>query len=206
MGNCLSQNITTQKRATVSNKPESRLPDWNEIMANENDGGAMSEKSLDDLEVAKMKKELDETPETFVLNNLLMSVMFFEHFEKEKQRLMHSNRTTLEKELNPTLLRDETIECVIPDVIFEKVNKNVRFRRVHGSHKNTIEPLVARRMFVVNDNIEVLESKHTPQYSAIDKPSYQVVMEDTDHPGNLTRNYFYFIYNKQEFGNKSIVC
>jgi hypothetical protein len=167
----------------VSNKPESRLPDWNEIMANENDGGAMSEKSLDDLEVAKMKKELDETPETFVLNNLLMSVMFFEHFEKEKQRLMHSNRTTLEKELNPTLLRDETIECVIPDVIFEKVNKNVRFRRVHGSHKNTIEPLVARRMFVVNDNIEVLESKHTPQYSAIDKPSYQVVMEDTDHPG-----------------------
>jgi hypothetical protein len=82
MGNCLSQNITTQKRATVSNKPESKLPDWNEIMANENDGGAMSEKSLDDLEVAKMKKELDETPETFVLNNLLMSVMFFEHFEK----------------------------------------------------------------------------------------------------------------------------
>lgn len=66
----------------MSNKPESRLPDWNEIMANENDGGAMSEKSLDDLEVAKMKKELDETPETFVLNNLLMSVMFFEHFEK----------------------------------------------------------------------------------------------------------------------------
>lgn len=94
---------------------------------------------------------------------------------------MHSSRTTLERELNPSLLRDETIECVIPDVIFENINKNVKFRRLHGPNKNKVEPLVPRRMFVVNDNIEVLESKHTPQYSAIDKPSYQVVMENLEH-------------------------
>lgn len=96
---------------------------------------------------------------------------------------MHSSQPALEKELNPTLLRDETIECTIPDVIFESVNKNVRFRRIHGANKNKTEPLAPRRFYVVNDNIEVLESNHTPHYSAIDKPSYQVVVEDGSTSG-----------------------
>ncbi|EFA09940.2 hypothetical protein TcasGA2_TC012093 [Tribolium castaneum] len=176
MGNCSSHKSESPK-GRVSTKARPSHLDWDSIMSQENDGGAMSQKSYDQVEVAKMKKELLESPQIFVLNNLLMSVMFFENYEREKQKFTHS---TIEKELNPTLLRDETIECVIPDVIFENVHKNVKFRRMHGPNKNKIEPLVPRRYFVVNDNIEVLETKNTPQYSAIDKPGYQVVVEKSE--------------------------
>lgn len=36
----------------------------------------------DDDMVNLLKRELNETPEVFILNNLLMSVMFFENYEK----------------------------------------------------------------------------------------------------------------------------
>lgn len=78
MGNCNSQK-SEKPKSRVSTKPRQSHLD---IMTQENDGGAMSQKTYDDVEVAKMKKELLESPQIFVLNNLLMSIMFFENYER----------------------------------------------------------------------------------------------------------------------------
>lgn len=50
----------------------------------EMDGGLVvdSANKYDDEAIALMKKELRENPEIFLLNNILMSVMFFECYEK----------------------------------------------------------------------------------------------------------------------------
>lgn len=99
--------------------------------------------------------------------------------------MLHSLGTPMEKELNPPeLLRDEKIECMIPDEIFENVNKNMRYQPLHGPNKNQVEPLVPRRLFVVNDNIEVLETRDINEYSVIDRQSYLTRMEESGNKGN----------------------
>ena len=85
MGNCYSQDNESdkpKKRLSVHQTHRQSHLDLDLMMANENDGGAMSQRKYDDVEVAKLKKELLETPQIFVLNNLLMSLMFFENFER----------------------------------------------------------------------------------------------------------------------------
>lgn len=46
--------------------------------------------------------------------------------------------------------------CYCPDTIMEKVNENVLYRTKHGQNKFISEPLVPKRMFVINDTIKVL--------------------------------------------------
>lgn len=83
MGNCYTSDSNEHKpKKKVSLKPRQSHLDMNLTMGDENDGGEMSQKKYDEIEVAKMKKELLETPQIFVLNNMLMSIMFFENFEK----------------------------------------------------------------------------------------------------------------------------
>lgn len=76
------------------------------------------------------------------------------------------------------------MECTSPDIILDKVNKNIRFRPLHGPNKHSSETLAAKRLYVINDTIEVVNSMDIPQYTSIDKPAYQVRTEESKRKGN----------------------
>lgn len=90
----------------------------------------------------------------------------------------------MERELNPTLLKNEKASCITPDVLADSVNKNIRFRPFHGPKKEISEPLVTKRIYVVNDTIDVItEEEEGREYNSIDKPGYQVALEESNHKG-----------------------
>lgn len=95
-----------------------------------------------------------------------------------------SNATSKqEKELNLKLINEESKQCIMPDAIFDIVNKHVRYRPMHGEKKLKSEPLAPQRTFVIHDNVEVLEPEDTAHYSGIDKPNYRVRTEVSSKPG-----------------------
>lgn len=85
--------------------------------------------------------------------------------------------------MNLKLINQESKQCIIPDVMFDIVNKHVRYRPMHGPKKQQSEPLAPQRMFVIHDNVEVLEPEDTAHYSGIDKPNYRVRTEVSNKPG-----------------------
>ncbi|XP_019753950.2 uncharacterized protein LOC109533143 isoform X1 [Dendroctonus ponderosae] len=138
----------------------------------------------DDLvEVETIKRELKDNASVFVLNNVLMSLQFFANHEELIKRLQQVSATPQEKEMNKTLLKDETMECTYPDAILEEVNKNIIYRTTDEYSQS--EALFTRRIYVINDLIEVVKSDEIPQYTSIDKPCYQVKIEDCKRKGFL---------------------
>lgn len=51
---------------------------------------------------------------------------------------------------------DLTDTCYYPDDIIEKVNENVLYRAKHGENKFISEPLIPKRVFIVNRSVKVL--------------------------------------------------
>ncbi|KAG5900491.1 hypothetical protein JTB14_010902 [Gonioctena quinquepunctata] len=143
----------------------------------------------DEHAIRDVTSDLKNRPHMFLLNNLLMSTHFFENYQKDIAKLMFSTTNKMETELNRSLLKDEMMECTCPDVIFEKVNRNIRIRPLHGWKKTTPDLLVARRLFVINDKIEVVSSEDIPQYTSIDKPSYLVKIEESSRKGFIRLRY-----------------
>lgn len=131
--------------------------------------------------VGLIKKELHENAPVFVLNNAFMAMQFFADHKDIITKMRHAAASPQEKEMNKTLLKDETVECTYPDTILDEVNKNIVYRPVE---ENSIgENLLAKRIYVINDLIEVVKSKEIPQYTSIDKPCYQVRIEESDRKG-----------------------
>lgn len=69
----------------------------------------------------------------------------------------------------------------MPDMVFESANRNVKYR---SKNDGKIEWLVAERLYVIHDNIEVLDSSDAGHYSSVDKPSYCGYYEESkEHKG-----------------------
>ncbi|CAG9761005.1 unnamed protein product [Ceutorhynchus assimilis] len=128
-----------------------------------------------------IKMELEENVQAFLLNNIIMGVHFFPDHKEVINRLQHVPSTPEEKEMSKTLLKDETMECTYPDAILEEVNKNIIFRTMDEYSKS--ESLLSKRIYVINDLIEVVSSNEIPQYLSIDKPCYQVKIEPSSKKG-----------------------
>nr|CAH7757080.1 unnamed protein product [Callosobruchus chinensis] len=93
--------------------------------------------------IETIKRDLQETPELFVLNNVLMGIMFFKNYKKDMEEV-----SSFRNESESNLL--------VPDSVLEKVSENVKFRPFHGPKKHQLEPIMDKRLFVFNDNVEVL--------------------------------------------------
>ncbi|XP_066145994.1 uncharacterized protein [Euwallacea fornicatus] len=135
----------------------------------------------DMLVINVIKKELKENVSVFILNNLIMGTQFFSDHREVITRLQHISASPQEKEMNKTLLKDETMECTYPDAIMDEVNKNVIFRPPGEFGES--ETLVTKRIYVINDLIEVVNSGEIPQYTSIDKPCYQVKIDEAGRKG-----------------------
>lgn len=101
--------------------------------------------------------------------------------------------TKHEKELNLKLINQESKQCIMPDAVFDAVDKHIKFRPLHGPKKNVSQNLVPQRLYVVHDNIEVLEPEDTGDYSGIDKPNYRVRMDESTKAGMSSYLYFFLI-------------
>lgn len=137
----------------------------------------------DEQAVELLKRELRESPDVFMLNNMLMTIMFFENYRKDIQKLWFSSNNRIEKEINKTLVKNENMECICPDTVFETVNSNLKYIPLHGPNKYQSQPLLPRRLYVVIDSLDVISSMDVPQYTSIDKPAYQVRIEESTRKG-----------------------
>ncbi|XP_050512041.1 uncharacterized protein LOC126888066 [Diabrotica virgifera virgifera] len=171
--NCCSQEIDPD------------FPRPSEVQLRNNGGGSDRVDSRirqDEQIIDSMKKEYRDIPDVFLLNNLLMTVQFFENYRRDIQKSTGINNI-LEKHLNKNLLQNESMECICPDSLFETVNSNMKFRPLHGIGKHSAKNLLPRRLFIVSDSVEVISSMDVPQYTSIDKPAYQVRIEESSRKG-----------------------
>lgn len=89
---------------------------------------------------------------------------------------MSSREADLNEELAPHK------HVLLPDVLQEEVARNVGFTSSRQTLRPTIEPLQPVRIYVVHDNIEVIEEDAT--YSPMnDNSIYSMVLKPTEHRG-----------------------
>lgn len=129
----------------------------------------------------RLKKQFENDMETFILDQLVLSVMFFENFDQQIQQYYQINAVSeVEKSLNRSLFPDQK-QIIMPDILFKHVNDSVKFYSKHGSKKCS-EPLIPQRMYVTHENIEVLEPDDV-DYNRIDKPNVAVLLEACNSKG-----------------------
>lgn len=95
-------------------------------------------------------------------------------------------------------LAEHQRHCVSPDRLCEVVRRRVLFRTEHGERSHSYEPLHSPRVFMVQDNVEVVEHRDAALYSTVvETPSYRFTMETTtdNRPGKrpvICPNYLLF--------------
>lgn len=77
MGNATSKKPNRQRRARSEEQTDNTV-----VHSSSEDIHVDSGNKFDEQAISTIKKDLRETPELFVLNNILMSVMFFENYQK----------------------------------------------------------------------------------------------------------------------------
>ncbi|KAF5273838.1 hypothetical protein FQA39_LY00953 [Lamprigera yunnana] len=136
----------------------------------------------DEQRVQQLQWQLENDTETFILNQMLMCVMFFYDFAEEIGIC-----TNTIPEINQKLIEEHRKELILPDSIIQNVCQKIKFQPVEGAIKNLKLPIANQRMYVVHNNIEVeykTASGHPANYIDIDKPSYRVEVEESkEHKG-----------------------
>nr|CAD7569796.1 unnamed protein product [Timema californicum] len=118
--------------------------------------------------------------DTFILNNLLLSVQFFENFDRTIAAVSSSSLSDPDIQRN---LAPHDRQCVLPDKLYEAVGQRVRFKPRHGLNKHYAETLAALRLHVVQDNVEMCDSLDETHYSSVDGPNYFFATESTSKYG-----------------------
>jgi hypothetical protein len=96
---------------------------------------------------------------------------------REVKALRKSPVSERDAELNVGLAEHQR-HCVSPDRLCEAVRRRVLFRPEHGERSHSYELLHSPRMFVVQDNVEVVEHRDAAVYSTVvETPSYRFTME-----------------------------
>lgn len=145
---------------------------------------AANEDEYEDVELMRLRKMIQNNPESFVLNNLMMCVQFFKNYEEEIEEMKGKLVSPLESELNKRLPPQKHV--LLPDVLQERVEKNVKFTSARQTLRPTTEPLQPVRMFTVYDNVEIMEQDSMSHYSSMDDSiMYNIMMQTTQHEGYI---------------------
>ncbi|GJQ71592.1 hypothetical protein Trydic_g11295 [Trypoxylus dichotomus] len=133
--------------------------------------------------ITQLKRDFKENMDMFLLNNILMSVMFFENYDLEitqARRIIPPGG----QEMSIKLISDHNKICIMPDTVIEMVNRKVSFQHRHGKMKNVKQCLAMQRMYVIYDTMEILrENEDLDHYSGIDKPTERAHVENSKHHG-----------------------
>ncbi|KAH1004944.1 uncharacterized protein LOC109533124 [Dendroctonus ponderosae] len=165
MGLFVSKERKNKRRLPKVSKGSSKRPGAKDS----SDAGIL--RFRDEQIICAIRRDLNETPETFVLNNVLMGTMFLRNYQEEIGRAAQEAKNAQESSFWE------------PNVVMEKANKNVIYRPIHG--RNMAEPLVTRRIYVpMNEYVDVFDPENDyeePQEHSSSR--YQVRIEDSKRPG-----------------------
>ncbi|XP_075969534.1 uncharacterized protein LOC142972362 [Anticarsia gemmatalis] len=136
-------------------------------------------RSYDEEALDRMRYQLHNDSDAFLLNNILLSVQFFENYEREVHQIKNNPISEREHLINEAMVR-ENKHVFFADRLQECVHEHVSYQRSRGQ----VEPLLAPRLFVIYDNVEASEPGDTSDYSAVlDAPFYKLRIEDCKEPG-----------------------
>ncbi|XP_063974815.1 uncharacterized protein LOC135161298 [Diachasmimorpha longicaudata] len=135
-----------------------------------------------DAELRIMRRHIVRDSEVFILNNLMMSVQFFENFDEEMSEIQKTSVSVREAEVN--LLLPTQKHALIPDVLQDQVAKKVDFIYERPSLIFSVEPLQPVRLYIVFNNIEITEENFASPYSTVDETeTYSMQLKQSKHKG-----------------------
>lgn len=104
----------------------------------------------------------------------------FREIENAKGKLV----SPLESEFNKCLPPQKRV--LLPDVLQERVEKNVDFTSARQTLPPSTEPLQPVRIFTVYDNVEIMEQNSMSHYSSMDDSvMYNIMLQTTQHEGYI---------------------
>ncbi|KAG5684000.1 hypothetical protein PVAND_013253 [Polypedilum vanderplanki] len=135
-------------------------------------------KNHDDIEAIKiMQDQLAFNSDTFVLNQMMMSVQFFGNFERDLYEAIELNRRKEDHKTKCLSKHYKTI--LLPDRLAEAVDRRVKFVAKHGKFKNQLQPLHTQTLYIIHDNIEITNPGDTTVYSVVDDaPLYKFQIDN----------------------------
>lgn len=137
-------------------------------------------RSYDEEALERMRNELRTRSDLFLLNNILLSIQFFENYEREMHQIKNNPISEREHMINEAMVRQNK-HVFFADRLQESVYEHVTY-----NSKGKQQPLLAPRLFVIYDNVEASEPGDTSDYSAVlDAPFYKLRIEDGIDPGYI---------------------
>ncbi|CAH0701839.1 unnamed protein product [Spodoptera exigua] len=137
-------------------------------------------RSYDEEALDRMREDLRHRSDRFLLNNILLSIQFFENYEREMHQIKNNPISEREHMINEAMVRQNK-HVFFADRLQECVHEHVIYK---GKDKQ--QPLLAPRLFVIHDNVEASEPGDTSDYSAVlDAPFYKLQIEDGVDPGYI---------------------
>ncbi|XP_011693682.1 PREDICTED: uncharacterized protein LOC105453422 [Wasmannia auropunctata] len=136
----------------------------------------------EDMELAQLKMAIANDPNSFILNNLMMCIQFFENYEEDIIQINETLTSTYESELNKVLPSQKHV--LLPDILQEHISHNIAFTSKRQTGDLIIEPLQPVRIYVVHDNIEITEQHYQSEYSSLNNGiTYNMMVQPSEHPG-----------------------
>ncbi|XP_026495059.2 uncharacterized protein LOC113399952 [Vanessa tameamea] len=136
-------------------------------------------RSYDEEALDRMRYQLNNDCDAFLLNNILLSVQFFENYEREVHDIKNHPVSEHQHTMDEAMVRRHK-HVFFADRIQECVQEHVFYQR----RRDKTEPLIAPRLFIIYDNVEASEPGDTSDYCAVlDAPFYKLRIEDSKEPG-----------------------
>ncbi|KAJ6638876.1 Protein mab-21-like 2 [Pseudolycoriella hygida] len=132
----------------------------------------------------RMQDQLANDSQSFILNQLMLAVQFFEYYEKESWEAFERNRQKENEETNKIARHCKSV--LLSDRLHEAVDRRVRFRASYGQSTGKIVSIGTQTMYVVHENIEVTNPGERSDYSILtEAPVYRM---EIDNPTDRNRH------------------
>ncbi|KAG5313232.1 M21D2 protein, partial [Acromyrmex insinuator] len=136
----------------------------------------------EDVELIQMKMAITNDPNSFILNNLMMCIQFFENYEEDIIQIKETLVPTYESELNKVLPSQKHV--LLPDILQEHISHNIAFTSKRQTGDLIIESLHPIRIYIVHDNIEITERHYLSEYSSLNNGiTYNMMVQPSENPG-----------------------
>ncbi|CRK96631.1 CLUMA_CG009990, isoform A [Clunio marinus] len=125
----------------------------------------------------RMQEQLAFNSDIFVLDQMMMSVQFFANYERDLWEAVELNRNRENQKTEQVTKHCKTI--LMPDRLYEAVDRRVKYVAKHGKFKNQLQPLQTQTIYIVHDNIEITNPGENSVYSILsDAPIYKLQIDD----------------------------
>ncbi|KAM0736115.1 Cyclic GMP-AMP synthase-like receptor 2 [Formica fusca] len=136
----------------------------------------------EDVELKLLRRTIARDPDSFILNNLMMCVQFFENYEEDINQIKETLASSCEAKLNKILPPQKHV--LLPDILQDYIAHNIIFTSKRQTGDLIAEPLQPVRIYIVYNNIEITEQQYQPEYSSLNNGiTYNMMVQSSEIPG-----------------------